>query len=247
MAQEIEKYLLRLLKVDAFMVERWQDTYSSEAVRYADFCKYEDEGDKVLKKLLESFSFKSKVVLEVGCGTGKYTQKLAPISKKYFALDLSKQLIEIAKMNCKNIKNIEFINCSAEKIPLGDESVDVVFASWVVSATGSKKIRDGVIKDILRVLKKGGHIWLFENYWKGEFNDLRGLTGKPEKVVTYRLLKEHPFEIFEIVDTNFCFPSLKEAKRMFGFIIGYPALNYLNKHNSSKIKHKVLILHRKKS
>ena len=229
------------------MVERWGDTYTKEADIYAEFCKYEDEEDRVLKKLLENFSFKDKIVLEVGCGTGKYTQKLAPVSKKYFALDLSKQLIEIAKRDCESINNIEFINCSAEKIPLEDESVDVVFASWVVSATGSKKIRDGVVKDILRVLKKGGHIWLFENYWEGEFTDLRGLSGKPEKIVTYNLLKEHPFEIFEIVDTNFCFSSLKEAKRMFGFIIGKPALNYLNKHNNPKIKHKVLILHRKKS
>jgi ubiquinone/menaquinone biosynthesis C-methylase UbiE len=229
------------------MVERWEDTYSSEAELYADFCKYEDEGDKVLKKLFENFSFKNKVVLEIGCGTGKYTQKLAHLSKKYFALDLSKQLIEIAKTNCKDINNIEFINCSAEKIPLEDESVDVVFASWVVSATSSKKIRDAVVKDTLRVLKKGGHMWLFENYWEGEFTDLRGLTEKPEKIVTYRLLKEHPFEIFKIVDTNFCFPSLEEAKKMFGFIIGEPALDYLNKHNNPKIKHKVLILHRMKS
>jgi ubiquinone/menaquinone biosynthesis C-methylase UbiE len=228
------------------MVERWQDTYSNEDDIYANFCKYEDEGDKVLKKLLKNFSFKNKVVLEIGCGSGKYTQKLAPMSKKYFALDLSKQLIETAKNNCKNISNVDFINCSAENIPLENESVDVVFASWVVSATGSKKIRDAVVKDILRVLKKDGHIWLFENYWEGEFTDLRGLTGKPEKVVTYRLLKEHPFEIFKIVDTNFCFPSLKEAKRMFGFIIGCPALDYLSKHNNPKIKHKVLILHRKK-
>jgi len=227
------------------MVEEWQETYEKEVEIYDTFSRYEDEENKLLNKLLEKFSFRGKIVLEVGCGSGKYSELLAPKSKKYFGLEISKPLIELAKQKCEKFKNVKFFNCSAEKIPLDDNSVDVVFASWVLTAMISDEMREKSIKEILRVLNDGGEIWLFENHWEGEFMNLRGKKNvKFEECDIYPLIKKYGFEIVEIIDTNFFFPSLDEIKRVTGFIFGKNALKYLDKKPQPKIKHKAVILHK---
>jgi len=227
------------------MVECWQKTYSKEIEIYDSFSKYEDENNKVLKKLLEKFSFNNKIVLDVGCGSGKYIEFLAPKSKKYYALDISKPLIELAKEKYKKFDNVEFLNCSAEKISLENNSVDVIFASWVLTAMVSEEMRENSIKEMLRVLKQMGNIWLFENYWEGEFTDMRNCK-KFVKANINNLVEKYGFKIFEIVDTNFFFPNLDEAKRLMGFIFKEKALNYLKKNPNPKMKHKVIILHKTK-
>ena len=111
----------------------------------------------------------------------------------------------------------------------------------------SDKMKERSIKEILRVLKKNGNIWLFENHWQGEFMALRGRPNlKFEECDVYPLIKKYGFEIIITVNTNFSFPNLKEAKRVLGFIFKENALNYLEKKPNPKIKHKVVILHRTK-
>lgn len=227
------------------MVEQWQRSYEKEVEIYNTFSKYEDEGNKILKKLLEIFSFENKIVLEIGCGSGKYTKLLASRSRKYYVLEISKPLIELAKQKCKDIENIEFINCSAEKIPLENNSVGVIFASWVLTAMISDEMKDKLIKEILRVLKNNGDVWLFENHWEGEFMELRGMPNlKFGECDIYPLIEKYGFEIVEIIDTNFCFPSLEEAKRILGFIFEENARDYLERNPNPKIKHKAVILHK---
>ena len=226
-------------------MEQWQKSYETEVEIYDSFSKSEDKKNRILKKLLKISAFKNKKVLEVGCGSGKYTKLLAPLSKKYFALEISKPLIQFAKQKCRGMKNIKFFNCSAEKIPLKDKSVDAVFASWVLTAMASDKMRDKSIKEILRVLRDNGDVWLFENHWKGEFMNLRGKPNRKfERCDIYHLVKKYGFQISEIIDTNFFFPNLYEAKRILGFMFGNIAINYLNKHPSPQPKHKVVILHK---
>lgn len=228
-------------------MENWQKTYDKEIGIYDAFSQYEDEGNKLLKRLLRVFSFRGKKVLEIGCGSGKYTKLLASMAKEYFALEISRPLIQLAKQRCKGASNIRFLHCSAERIPLENDSVDVVFASWVLTAITSMKVRNQSIKEILRVLKSGGDVWLFENHWQGEFMKMRGKSGlRFKESDVYQLVKKYGFDIATTVDTNFSFPDLLTAKQVLGFIFGDKALNYLSKNPDLKLKHRVVILHKVK-
>jgi ubiquinone/menaquinone biosynthesis C-methylase UbiE len=227
------------------MAEKWQETYNDKVEVYDAFSEYEDEYNRVLKKLLEKCSFKNKEILEIGCGSGKYTKLLAPKCKKYFALEISKQLMGLTKKKCNKMKNIKYINCSAEKIPLNDNSIDVVFASWVLTAMISEEMRKSSVKEILRVLKKGGNIWLFENHWEGEFMDMRN-RHKFEFENINKLIKNYGFEISETIDTNFFFPTLLMQKKIMISIFGNNAVKYFKNNHNQKLMHKIVILHRKK-
>lgn len=57
--------------------------------------------------------------------------------------------------------NVEFIEARIEKIPLDDNSIDVVISNCVVNLSPSKK---EVFAEIRRVLKPGGELYFSDVY-----------------------------------------------------------------------------------
>ena len=53
-------------------------------------------------------------VLDVGCGVGHLTRKLASISRRIVAVDPSPKSIDLAKTNCKGHSNVDFFVATAE-------------------------------------------------------------------------------------------------------------------------------------
>jgi len=111
-----------------------------------------------------------KVLLDFGCGTGRFTSDLAQMTGAMaIGIDPIAELLKHAPQS----ENVEFKLMKAGVIPLMDVSVDVV---WICLVLGG--IEDALlsitINEIDRVLKKGGLLFLVENttqkpdasYWK---------------------------------------------------------------------------------
>jgi SAM-dependent methyltransferase len=70
------------------------------------------------------------IVLDLGCGTGRYSGPLADwFSAKVIGLDPSEQMLAQARR--KNAPNVTYILGSGEDLPLPDSSVGLVFMSMV--------------------------------------------------------------------------------------------------------------------
>jgi len=98
---------------------------------------------------------RGKTVLEYGCGDGINTLILAQTGAKLKALDISPELINVARQRLRANRvtsEVEFIVGSAHELPLPDESVDVVFGIAILHhldlALSAREVR--------RVLRKGG-------------------------------------------------------------------------------------------
>jgi len=222
-------------------MEQWEKSYEKEVEIYDSFAKYEDEGNKVLKRLLKDFSFKNKVVLDIGCGSGKYIKLLARRCKMYYALDISKPILNLAKKTCRGIKNVKYIHADAKKLPLNNDSVDVVFSTW------GFPLEKKATTEVMRVLKKGGDLWVFANYHTGDFMKMRGPSEIEWEINnTEKAFRRNGLKKFDIVKTNFNFPSLKKAKEILGFMFREQALNYLEIYPFPKLKHDVIIYNKKK-
>jgi len=93
-----------------------------------------------------------KIVLDIASGTGYGTQLLAKTAKHVYGVDVAQDAIDYAKKNYSR-KNVTFLLGDAERIPLEDNSVDVV-----VSFETIEHIKDyqGFLAEIKRVLKPGG-------------------------------------------------------------------------------------------
>jgi ubiquinone/menaquinone biosynthesis C-methylase UbiE len=65
-------------------------------------------------------------VLEIGCGTGGFARRLAGRSQHVLALDLSGEMIRIARESSEQFPNIEFQLADVRDWPLADESFDCI-------------------------------------------------------------------------------------------------------------------------
>ncbi|NPA39916.1 MAG: methyltransferase domain-containing protein [Thermodesulfobacteria bacterium] len=102
---------------------------------------------RLVKELLPEV--KDKLVLDLGCGTGLFTE-LVLSAKKVFGLDLSKNMLAIAK---DKLKKAYFVNGDAYFLPFKSSIFDFVLSITVFEFI---KEPEKVISEIYRVLKPGG-------------------------------------------------------------------------------------------
>jgi ABC-2 type transport system ATP-binding protein len=92
-------------------------------------------------------------VLELGCGTGLYTETLQKVADNVVATDLSDEMIAFAKEKRGNLKNVVFQKADALNLEFNDEAFDTVFMANLIHIIGDA---ERVIQESNRVLKNGG-------------------------------------------------------------------------------------------
>ena len=213
--------------------------YSKKTHYYDLFSQAEDYPKKTFKFLDKKV--KGKIVVDVGCGNGRYSKILAPKTKEYIGIDSSKQQITLAKRKTKTIKKASYIISPAESIPLKNNLADVVISTWTVSAIKGFTRKAKALKEMGRILKKGGEIYLVENAPEGEFQEIREATEWTKRYEQW--LKKKEFKKTKEIDTYFKFDSLRLAKKVFWFIWGDRISNRIK---SNRINQKIIIFKRKK-
>ena len=95
-------------------------------------------------------------VLDVGSGTGVVAVTAARAGARVSALDLTPELIEIARHNALTAGvQIDFREGDAEALPFDDAAFDVVLSQFAHIFAPRPEV---VVKEMLRVLKPGGVI-----------------------------------------------------------------------------------------
>lgn len=91
-------------------------------------------------------------VLEIGSGTGEFTESLLRSGAKVVATDISKNSLELLEMRYSDKNNLTTMICDMEALPFPDGMFDVV------TSTGSLSYGDNqlVLSNIQRVVKPGG-------------------------------------------------------------------------------------------
>ena len=100
-------------------------------------------------------------VLEIGIGSGRnlpfYSQKVARV----IGLDPSPKLLSMARTNLgADSDRCEFIEGSAEAIPLQNESVDTVVTTWTLCSIPDAH---GALREAHRILRPGGRLLFVEH------------------------------------------------------------------------------------
>ncbi len=90
-------------------------------------------------------------VLDLGAGTGFFTEILAGSYQNVIGLDISKQMLNFAKNNRSN--NISWLMADAHKLPFPDACFDLIYSNLVIQWCDPL---DVVLNEVLRVLKPGG-------------------------------------------------------------------------------------------
>src|SRR5215211_290037 len=108
-------------------------------------------------KMLISHLKPGMTVLELGCGTGSFTRELARSGADVVAIDVSPDLLEIAKANC-SVPNVQYQIQNAYALSYSEGVFDSVVGSSVLHHLEIDK----ALGDIYRVLKPAGTIYFTE-------------------------------------------------------------------------------------
>lgn len=91
-----------------------------------------------------------KVLLDCGCGTGRFTLPLSALFMKTFGVDKDNVMLEIAR---KKNSCVIWIQADASEIPIKENSVDVILASMLIEHLDSL---DSFLCEACRLLKEDG-------------------------------------------------------------------------------------------
>ncbi len=101
-----------------------------------------------------------ETVLDLGSGGGidvLLSAKRVGETGKAYGLDMTDEMLALARRNAEKAgaTNVEFLKGYIEKVPLPDQTVDVIISNCVINLSTDKP---RVIDEMFRVLKPGGRI-----------------------------------------------------------------------------------------
>ena len=108
-------------------------------------------------KMLRNHLHAGMTVLELGCGTGYFTRELARSGAHIVAVDVSPELLEIAKADCP-AENVRYEIQNACALTYGGAVFDSVVGSSVLHHLETKD----ALREVYRVLRSAGTICFTE-------------------------------------------------------------------------------------
>lgn len=148
----------------------------------------ESERHFAMKTALRPEELKGKLVLDVGCGMGRFAEVATRWGARVVGIDLS----AAAEVAAKNLAEREFVAFQADvfALPFAPESFDVIYSIGVLHHTPDC---EAAVKTLEKYLKPGGvlAVWLYSGYNKWyRFSDMyRRFTSKMKPKTLHGILK----------------------------------------------------------
>jgi ubiquinone/menaquinone biosynthesis C-methylase UbiE len=100
-------------------------------------------------------------ILDLGSGTGYLSIEIARRSPglQVYGIDLSRQMVKIARRHAKGVDNAQFVFGNAAKLPFKDNSIDLAVST---GASHHWKTPRLVLDECYRVLKTGKEAWIYD-------------------------------------------------------------------------------------
>ncbi len=143
------------------------NAFGKAAATYDEHAAFQrDIGHRLLRQLPEDLTgFK---VLDLGCGTGYFSERLKCSGAEVVCADLSPAMLEHARQRCGD-KAMTYVHADAENLPFAESEFDIVFSSLALQWCDDLSVP---IREIRRVLKPSGKAY-FSTLVEGTLEELK--------------------------------------------------------------------------
>ena len=174
--------------------DQWKAYKKTQLDSYSGSPITEKRLDRCLGDLKDAL--KGKLVLEAGCGAGRFTEILLKKGATLISADLS-SAVEVNQENFPQNENHMVIQADINDMPFADETFDVVICLGVIQHTPNSET---TIEDLYNLVKPGGSL-IIDHYTFNKSNYLRfaplyrmSLKNKPSSYTipyTQKLVKKY--------------------------------------------------------
>jgi ubiquinone/menaquinone biosynthesis C-methylase UbiE len=211
-----------------------EEIYKTEGDKYEALIAREDYQGSILKALDEILKVDGLDVLDLGAGTGRLVEILAPRVRFIRAFDVSEEMLRVCKQKliASGLTNWQVEVADHRKLPVDDASADLVVSGWSVSYLAVwnpdtwREQLEAWLGEMKRVLRPGSYIVLFESLGTG--------TELPIKLEHlkdfYPWLDEVGFQ-HKWIRTDYKFESIEEAEELSRFFFGDELGNKVRANN----------------
>ena len=161
--------------------------YYNLLYRDKDYQKEVDYIENLIKKYSKN---KVQTILDIGCGTGNHDVLFAKKGYKICGIDVSEEMINIAKSRINTLHNINFYIGKSESFRLGKKFDVVVSLFHVMSYQIKNESLYGSLKNVYEHLKADG-LFIFD-FWYGP----AVLTDRPS--IRLKELEDENLKIYRI-------------------------------------------------
>jgi ubiquinone/menaquinone biosynthesis C-methylase UbiE len=157
---------------------------------------------EIIKKLdLQS----NQIVADLGCGNGYFSIPISKQVRKVYSIDIQEEMIKALekKLFEQNILNIDPLLSKESKIPLNDESIDLVLS---INTLHEFQQKQKMVKEIRRILKPNKKVAIVD------FKKKKNNFGPP---ISIRISKDQAISLFE----NISFFTLKIYNLKYHYMI----------------------------
>lgn len=201
--------------IDDWLMEKLADWY-------AKFYDHENkEYDRIKEIIEDKFKDHPISILEIGCGTGRITTKLAHNFNYVKGIDLEDRYIKYCKRKF-NLKNLHFEKGDIRKF-IDDQKYDVIVFSWIGFHYYDEKDIDEIILNLKKLIHENSRIIIMDAYYSTEYIDILQMI-RPMDMDKVKILKEKLNEklisVFnnlnqEVLLTKYVFDSINDAANNF--------------------------------
>ncbi len=161
-------------------------------------------------------NIKNKSVLEIGCGTGFYTNKISKYAKRVVGIDYEQSYLDLAKKNNSN-KNITYLNADISKNIIKNDNFDYIFMIdfflFLFDYKFQKNLfskKELIFKKINKLLKMNGKLVIIDPhlFWL--------VPHFGNKTMPFGIITEYNIKHFSTI------PTIEQVSNLFyktGFVI----------------------------
>jgi SAM-dependent methyltransferase len=181
--------------------------------------------------LWDSKLLSNKLVLDAGCGAGRFSEIALELGSRLIAVDFS-SAVDTAQRNLKSERKL-VVQADLSNLPIQSNSIDYIYCIGVLQHT---KNPEAIVKELVRCLKFGGELTLTfyeDSSWHVKLYSkylIRPITKRIPPELLLKFLVKTSLIWFPLTSLLFSLP--KPLSRVFRFLI--PIANYVEYEYRSK-------------